>query len=99
MSQTQEELDAVLQWRGKHTQAIRERDALQQRLNERDERIDLLEGLLQKMLKAMKRAYQAGRDRITDLGGDCDSVERMMNTDLSVQEARTALKQTDEARP
>ncbi|MDN6861893.1 MULTISPECIES: hypothetical protein [Pseudomonas] len=30
--QTVEELDAVLHWRGKHAQAIRERDALQQRL-------------------------------------------------------------------
>lgn len=31
--QTVEELDAVLHWRGKHAQAIRERDALQVRLN------------------------------------------------------------------
>ena len=30
--QTVEELDAVLHWRGKHAQAIRERDALQQKL-------------------------------------------------------------------
>ena len=35
-----EELDAVLHWRGKHAQAIRERDALQQRLNVADQRID-----------------------------------------------------------
>lgn len=37
-----EELDAVLHWRDKHTQAIKERDALQQRLNAADQRIDEL---------------------------------------------------------
>lgn len=41
--QTIEELDAVLHWRGKHAQAIRERDALQQRLTAADERVDVLE--------------------------------------------------------
>ncbi|UHG99164.1 Arc family DNA-binding protein [Pseudomonas sp. 7-41] len=41
-----EELDAVLHWRGKHTQAIRERDALQQRLTAADERADEWAGLL-----------------------------------------------------
>jgi hypothetical protein len=35
-----EELDAVQHWRGKHAQALRERDALQQLLNERDEQLD-----------------------------------------------------------
>ena len=35
-----EELDAVLHWRGKHAQTTRERDALQQRLNAADERLD-----------------------------------------------------------
>ncbi|EIK96101.1 hypothetical protein PMM47T1_14115 [Pseudomonas sp. M47T1] len=43
LKQSKEDLDAVLHWRGKHTQAIRERDALQQRLNEADQRIDELE--------------------------------------------------------
>ncbi|SDU97212.1 hypothetical protein [Pseudomonas vancouverensis] len=37
-----EELDAVLYWRDKHTQAIREHDALQLRLNAADQRIDEL---------------------------------------------------------
>jgi hypothetical protein len=37
-----EELDAALHWRGKHAQAIRERDALQLRLNAADQRIDEL---------------------------------------------------------
>lgn len=35
--QTVEELDAVLHWRGKHAQAIKERDALQQRMNNTDQ--------------------------------------------------------------
>ena len=35
-----EELNAVLHWRDKHTQAIRERDALQLRLNAAEQRID-----------------------------------------------------------
>lgn len=37
-----EELDAVLHWRGKHAQAIRERDALQLHLNAADQPIDEL---------------------------------------------------------
>jgi len=40
--QTVEELDAVLHWRNKHAVAIKERDALQQRLTAADEQIDLL---------------------------------------------------------
>lgn len=35
-----EELEAVLHWRDKHAVAIKERDALQQRLNAADQRID-----------------------------------------------------------
>ena len=48
-----EELDAVLHWRGKHAVAIKERDALQQRLTAADERADVLEGLLQKSLRSL----------------------------------------------
>ncbi|MFL1558628.1 hypothetical protein [Pseudomonas sp. O11] len=44
--QSVEELDAVLHWRGKHAQAIKERDALQQRLTAADERADRLEQAL-----------------------------------------------------
>ena len=40
--QTVEELDAVLHWRGKHAQAIKERDALQQLRNQRDEQVETL---------------------------------------------------------
>lgn len=38
-----EELQAVLHWRGKHAQAIKERDALQLLLNDRDEQLHTLE--------------------------------------------------------
>ncbi|MCS3839433.1 hypothetical protein HNR03_004044 [Pseudomonas sp. JAI111] len=94
---TAAELEAVLHWRGKHAQAILERDALQLRLNAVDQRCDDLTELLNKSLIAIKRTLQAGRDRIIDMGGDCDSVEYMMNSDLTVQEIRTALKAADEA--
>ncbi|MDP0941198.1 hypothetical protein, partial [Klebsiella quasipneumoniae] len=40
--QTVEELDAVLHWRNKHAVAIKERDALQLLLNQRDEQVDTL---------------------------------------------------------
>lgn len=46
LKQSKEELDAVLLWRGKHAVAIKERDALQQRLTAADERVDLLEAKL-----------------------------------------------------
>ncbi|WP_458718291.1 hypothetical protein [Pseudomonas gregormendelii] len=41
--QTIEELDAVLHWRNKHAIAIKERDALQLLLNDRDEQLHILE--------------------------------------------------------
>ncbi|MBJ2292618.1 hypothetical protein JFT44_22125 [Pseudomonas sp. MF5691] len=51
-----EELDAALHWRNKRAQAIRERDALQQRLTEADERVDVLETALCK-IKVRLDAY------------------------------------------
>lgn len=36
-----EELDAVLHWRGKHTQAIRERDALQRELEQQKRYVEI----------------------------------------------------------
>jgi len=89
--QTVEELDAVLHWRGKHAQAIRERDALQQRLTATDERSDLLEGALRTSLLAMKRIYQAGHDRIVDAGGTCDTPEYMMASDPTARDLRALL--------
>ena len=42
IQQSKEDLDAVLHWRNKHAIAIKERDALQQRLNAADQQIDEL---------------------------------------------------------
>ena len=50
MTSFKKELDSVLHWRGKHAQAIRERDALQQRLTAADERANVLEGLLREVV-------------------------------------------------
>ena len=59
-----EELDAVLHWRGKHAQAIKERDALQLRLNAADQTIDELSGLLQGLIDNPFRFTDAYRVRI-----------------------------------
>ena len=58
-----EELEAVRYWRGKHTQAIRERDALQLLLNERDEQNHSLEQRRQ----AEQQACQAAERRVVEL--------------------------------
>jgi hypothetical protein len=42
IQQSKDDLDAVLHWRNKHAIAIKERDALQQRLIAADQRIDEL---------------------------------------------------------
>ena len=55
-----EELDAVLHWRGKHAQAIKERDALQQRLNAADQRIDELTSILQGGVDSDLPTYKPG---------------------------------------
>lgn len=63
--QTVEELDAVLHWRGKHAQAIRERAALQLDLNQRDEQIATLD--LQR--EAHLRNSQVAERRVAVLEG------------------------------
>lgn len=66
--QTVEELDAVLHWRGKHAQAIRERDALQQLLNQRDEQIETMNQ--QHQGEAVAWRYREGEGaqwRLTDM--------------------------------
>jgi len=59
-----EELEAVLQWRDKHAVAIKERDALQQRLNAADQRNDDLSGMLQHLVDNPYRFTDAYRARI-----------------------------------
>lgn len=57
-----EELDAVLHWRSKHTQAIRERDALQVLLTAVDERADVLETALKKISARCVAYIEAERE-------------------------------------
>ena len=59
-----EELEAVLHWRDKHAVAIKERDALQQRLNAVDQRADDLSGMLQHLVDNPYRFTDAYRERI-----------------------------------
>jgi hypothetical protein len=49
-----DELESVLHWRGKHTQAVKERDALQQRLTIADQRVDDLQSELTKARELLK---------------------------------------------
>ncbi|MGY2681719.1 hypothetical protein [Pseudomonas tolaasii] len=66
--QSVEELDAVLHWRSKHAQAIRERDALQQLLNQRDEQVETLK--LQHQGEPVAWRYREGEGtqwRLTDM--------------------------------
>jgi hypothetical protein len=58
-----EELEAVRYWRGKHTQAIRERDALQLLLNDRDEQNHSLEQRRQ----AEQQSGMAAERRVQEL--------------------------------
>ena len=68
--QTVEELDAVLHWRGKHALAIRERDALQQLLNQRDEQVESLERQREAELRNgqdLQQRLTAANQQIDDL--------------------------------
>ena len=55
-----EELDAVLHWRDKHAQAIRERDALQLRLNAADQKNDELTATQQGNINTEPPYYKPG---------------------------------------
>ena len=64
-----EELDAVLHWRGKHAQAIKERNALQQSLTAADERADVLETVSVKQA-ALLDELGIPLDEVDDLFGE-----------------------------
>lgn len=70
--QTIEELDAVLHWRNKHAIAIKERDALQLLLNDRDEQLHTLE---QSRRSHFDNA-QAAERRIDDLLAEIATVRQ-----------------------
>lgn len=115
-----EELDSVRHWRGKHAEAIRERDDLQKRwdstnsayqrrtvmndqlqadLTERDEKLDQTQDLLRYMVHDYRTVVQAGYDRITALGGGCDSVAKMLDDNPNYQKALSLLLPDIESRP
>ncbi|MNO20175.1 hypothetical protein D3C76_99220 [compost metagenome] len=115
-----EELDSVRHWRGKHAEAIRERDDLQKRwdstnsayqrrtamsdqlqadLTALDEKLDQTQDLLRCMVYDYRSVVQAGYDRITALGSDCDSVAKMLDDNPNYQKALALLLPDLESRP
>ena len=76
--QTVEELEAVLHWRGKHALAIRERDALQQLLNQRDEQVESLE----RQREAELRNGQDRQLRLTAADERADVLEGLVRRTL-----------------
>lgn len=78
-----EELEAVLHWRSKHAVAIKERDALQVRLNAADQQIDELTASLGELPPAdiaHDRAYRNGLSQgyTLGIGGHEASYQQMM---------------------
>lgn len=70
----------------------KERDALQERLNETDSDNDVLIEALRHMTCDYRTAIVNGHERITFLGGDCDSVEKMLADNPNYKKARSILE-------
>ena len=85
--QTVEELDAVLHWRGKHAQAIRERDALQALLTAADERADVMATALNRILHRCQSFVEG------DWAMAVESVEAVLGI------AEAALKPAERSKP
>ena len=49
---------------------------------------------LKQMIHAYVSLLEFGRDRILQAGGECDSVEKMEASDLSLRDARKTLGET-----
>lgn len=69
-----------------------ERDALQLRLNAVEEENDRLRTLLRSMTCSYREAITNGHERITFLGGECDSPERMLNDNPNYAKSWEALE-------
>lgn len=102
--QTVEELDAVLHWRGKHAQAIRERDALQQRLTAVEGEqlacmpVERCYDVRAKMIIAFNEAKKAGGDLDDALDAAYKSALRYSPNPLSAdQGAPVAVASRDES--
>lgn len=76
-----------------------ERDQLQTDLTDRDEELDQTQDLLRCMVYDYRSVVQAGYDRITALGSDCDSVAKMLDDNPNYQKALALLLPDLESRP
>lgn len=72
---------------------------LQADLTERDEKLDQTQDLLRCMVYDYRSVVQAGYDRITALGGGCDSVAKMLDDNPNYQKALAMLMPDLESRP
>lgn len=74
-----------------HVESVKEKTSLLQKIaNMARYNAKLREALLG-VVAAYERNLEKGRDRIIQLGGECDSVKKMMDCN-AVREARTALR-------
>ena len=80
--QTVKELDAVLHWRRKHALAIKERDALQQRMTAADERADALEQEVERLNRVKLALNELAESR----ADNCSVYRQHMNQSLTMAE-------------
>ncbi|MDQ7965545.1 hypothetical protein RDI61_16035 [Pseudomonas plecoglossicida] len=66
-------------------------DQLQADLTARDQQIDQMRVLLQHLVYDYRAAIQSGYDKITALGGDCDSISKMLADNPNYQKAMALL--------
>lgn len=69
--------------------------ALQQRLTAAEQRNESLRGLLRSASTDYACCLESGYDRITQLGGDCDSVSKMLDDNPNYAKYIAALKPTE----
>lgn len=74
-------------------------DQLQADLTKLDEKLDQTQDLLRYMVYDYRSVVQAGYDRITALGSDCDSVAKMLDDNPNYQKALALLLPDLESRP
>ncbi|MCM8743583.1 hypothetical protein [Pseudomonas koreensis] len=83
-------MEAVLHWRGQHAQAIRERDALQLLLNDRDEQLHSLEQSRRAEFDNGRAAEQVNSELRTELARVHDHYYgRLLSVVSSIQRARS----------
>ena len=74
-------------------------DQLQADLTALDEKLDQTQDLLRYMVYDYRSVVQAGYDKITGLGGDCDSISKMLDDNPNYQKALALLLPDLESRP